>query len=154
MGAFSRYLAASSSPLAAGARSHRHGDGLALWQTLCTSALPWVSICHSSCSLFSFFLMTLLLPLPVFISLSSSGNPPDWEVEQNTANAPHLTGGKQRAQQLPVEQSSVWAQPDTGLPAHIWVTQAVSCENGNAVKSGAKCKNNNAISHSESRSPS
>lgn len=45
---------------------------------------------------------------------------------------------------------SARVQPDTGLPAHIWVTQAVSCENGNAVKSGAKCKNNNAISHSES----
>lgn len=54
-----------------------------------------------------FLMALLLLPLPVFISLSSSGKPPDWEMKQNAANAPHLTGGKQRAQQPPVEQSSV-----------------------------------------------
>lgn len=109
MGTFSRYLAASSSPLAAGAWCCGHGDGLVSWHASCTSALPWGSVCHSSCPYFVllFLMALLLLPLPVFISLSSSGKPPDWEMKQNAANAPHLTGGKQRAQQPPVEQSSV-----------------------------------------------
>lgn len=69
-------------------------------------------------------------------------------MEEKHAHVPHLMGYNQPAQQLLV--GAALAQPDTGLQAHIWVTQAVSCENGNTVKSGAKCKNNKAISPNES----
>lgn len=102
----------------------------------------------SFCSYFLIGFFFPFPPLPDFSTVAIFGRIPDFEVEEKHVNAPHLMSWKQPAQQLLVGAALV--QPDTGLLAHIWVTQAVSCENGNTVKSGAKCKNNNAISPSES----
>lgn len=102
----------------------------------------------SSCSYFFMGFFFPLPPLPDFSTVDFFGKIPDFEVEEKHVNAPHLTRWNRPAQQLLV--GAVLVQPDTGLLAHIWVTQAVSCENGNTVKSGTKCKNNNAISPSES----
>lgn len=99
-------------------------------------------------ALIFYWFFSSLPPLPDFSTVDIFGKIPDFEVEEKHVNAPHLTSWNQPAQQLLV--GAALLQPDTGLPAHIWVTQAVSCENGNTVKSGAKCKNNNAISPSES----